>query len=164
VAVTGASTAGHPAAPGLATTIVCAHVGQVDQLTITRVNQFPQNHVHFTSPAHLTITSAPRAQAVAKALCALPPFPYSTPRISCPIDWGVTYLLSFTSAASRFPVVTVDPGGCQTVEGAGPTSGAPAGYPPTRWVTRPPAFWHLLGVAAGLTHAGYPAFRGTITF
>jgi hypothetical protein len=159
VAVTGASTARHLAAPAPATTIVCAHAGQVNRLTVTRVNQFPRNNVHFTFPAHLTITSAPRAQAAVKALCALPPFPHTPLPMSCPADLGINYLLSFTSADRRFHVVTVDPGGCEQVEGLDWP-----GWAHTRWAARSPAFWHLLGVAAGIVHPGYPAFSGSIAF
>jgi hypothetical protein len=77
--------------------------------------------------------------------------------MSCPADLGINYLLSFTSAARRFQVVTVAPGGCEQVEGLNWP-----GWAPTRWAARSPAFWHLLGVAAGIPHPGYPAFSGTI--
>lgn len=151
VVVTDASTAGHPAAKPPAATIVCAHAGQVDRLTMSRVNQFPQNREHFTFPAHITVTGAQRAQAVARALCALPPFPHGPLPMSCPNDWGVSYLLSFASGASRFRVVTVDPTGCEQVDGLGPT----------RWALSA-AFWRLLETAAGITHPGNSAFNGTI--
>ena len=144
------STAGHPAAHAAATTIVCAHAGQVDRLTMSRVNMFPQDHEQFTFPAQVTVTGAQRAQAAARALCALPLFPRGPMPMSCPMDWGVSYLLSFASGASRFQVVSVDPSGCELVDGLGPT----------RWAASD-AFWHLLGAAAGITHPGNAAFRGS---
>lgn len=129
---------------------------------MTRVNQFPQNHRHFTFPALITITSAGRAQAVAEALCALPLFPHGGASVDCTLDWGVNYLLSFTSAAGGFQAVTVDASGCEQIEGADPASGQPVGYPPTRWAARSPWFWPLLGAAAGISQPGYQAFAGTM--
>lgn len=152
VAVKEASTAGHPVTQAPAATIVCPYAGQVDRLTISRVNTLPQNHEQFTFPAQITVTSAQRAQTAARALCALPPMPYSPLPMSCPADWGVSYLLSFASGASRFQVVNADPTGCEQVEGLGPA---------TRWAISA-AFWQLLGTTAGITHPGNSAFSGTM--
>jgi hypothetical protein len=143
--------AGTPAgAQNPAAGTLCAQAGQVDRLTMSRADQFPQNHTRFTFPAKITITSARRAQAVARALCALPLFPHGT--FSCPADFGVSYQLSFASGATRFPVVSVDPGGCEQVSGLGAT----------RWA-RSAAFWQLLGSAAGIPHPSNATFSGAMT-
>lgn len=114
---------------GPAGTGVCANAGQVDRLTIDRVSSFPQNHLHFSFPAQVTATSPHQAQAVARALCALPPMPHGP--MSCPGDWGVSYRLHFATSRGGLSPVKVDPGGCQEVYGLAPA----------RWIARSPAFW-----------------------
>jgi hypothetical protein len=112
---------------------VCGHAGHVrhvDRLTIGRVNLYPQNHVHFTFPAHLTVTSARRSQAVARALCTLPAVPAGS--FNCPADLGISYVLTFTAGDSKLAPVTVDAAGCQEVDGLGPVPG----LSPARWTTR----------------------------
>lgn len=117
---------------------VCAHAGDVDRLTIGRVNYFPQNHVYFSFPAQVTVTDARRSQAVAQALCTLPAMPAGT--ISCPADWGINYRLIFTAGDSKLTPVTVDATGCQQVTGLGPV----------RWIALSPTFWGVLATAAGI--------------
>lgn len=128
---------------------VCAHARHVDRLTIDRVNLLPQNHVHFTFPAQVSVTGTRQAQAVAQALCALPPMPHGA--FNCPADWGISYRFSFTSGASRLRAVNMEATGCQMVHGLSPA----------RWVLTTPTFWKVLGTAAGLPHPGSAAFRGT---
>jgi hypothetical protein len=131
---------------------VCAHAGDVDRLTIRRVNSFPRNHVYFSFPAQVTVTSAPRAQAVAQALCALPAMPAGT--FNCAMDWGISYRLTFTAGGRKLRPVTVDATGCEQVTGLGPAS-------PVRWTARSPAFWSVLATAAGLGPADQATFAGT---
>jgi len=153
-----ASTAGRPAAQAPAGMTVCGHAGHarhVDRLTIGRINLYPQNHVHFTFPAHLTVTSARRSQAVARALCTLPAVPAGS--FNCPADLGISYVLTFTAGDSKLAPVTVDAAGCQEVDGLGPVPG----LSPARWTTRTPAFWSVLATAAGITPADQAPFRGT---
>jgi hypothetical protein len=128
---------------------VCAHAGDVDRLTIGRVNFFPRNHVHFTFPAHVAVTGAHRSQAVARALCTLPTMPAGP--FSCPMDWGINYRLTFTVGDSKLAPVTVDATGCQQVTGLGPL----------RWTARSPAFWSVLATSAGIAPADQTPFRGT---
>ncbi len=128
---------------------VCAHAGDIDRLTIGRVNSFPQNHVHFTFPAQVTVTGAHQAQAVAQALCALPAMPAGT--FSCPMDWGINYRLIFTAGDRKLAPVTVDATGCQQVTGLGPV----------RWTALSPAFWSVLATAAGIGPADQATFGGT---
>lgn len=122
---------------------LCAAAGYVDSLTISRVNEFPSNHIHFTFPPTVT-TSAQEARAVARAVCGLPRM--SRGFMSCPMDWGVSYRLDFGVSAKpgtkvrHFPTVTVDATGCQQVTGAGPQ----------RWLATTPRFWTVLGTAMGV--------------
>jgi hypothetical protein len=143
----GGSTAAAKDAPAGMT--VCAHVGDVDRLTIGRVDSFPQNHVYFTFPAQVTVTGAHRSQAVAQALCALPTMPSGM--FSCPDDWGISYRLIFTAGDSKLAPVTVDATGCQGVTGLGPV----------RWTVFSPEFWSVLATAAGIAPADQGPFRGT---
>ena len=131
---------------------VCAHARDVDRLTIGRVNQFPQNHERFTFTAQVTVAGAHRSQTVARALCALPVFPSGPIAMSCPADLGISYVLSFTASDSKLAPVTVVATGCQQVSGLGPA----------RWIARPPAFWSVLAIAAGIAPADWATFRGTI--
>jgi hypothetical protein len=142
---------GHAAATdttGAAGTGVCAKAGQVDRLTIDRANSFPQNHLRFAFPAQVTAASAHQAQAVAHALCALPPMPRGP--MGCPVDLGVSYRLRFAASRGMLSPVKVDPGGCQEVYGLGQI----------RWVARSAAFWGILGKAAGINHASSATFAG----
>jgi hypothetical protein len=133
----------------LADRIVCAHAQDVDGLTIGRVNAYPQNHLRFTFPAQITVTSAGPSQAVARALCALPAMP--DVRFSCPMDEGVDYRLVFTAGDSELAPVTLDATGCEQVTGLGPV----------RWTARSPAFWGVLATAADITSYDQATFRGT---
>lgn len=142
------STASAQNAP--AGTTVCAHAGDVDHLTISRINSFPRNHVYFTFPARIAVTSAHRSQAVAHALCALPRMPAGM--FSCANDWGINYRLIFTAGDSKLAPVTVDATGCQQVTGLGPV----------RWTVFSPAFWSVLATAAGITPADQASFGGTV--
>ena len=128
---------------------VCAHAGDVDRLTIGRVDSFPRNHVYFSFPAQVAVTSAHRSQAVARALCALPAMPAGA--FSCPADWGINYRLIFTVGDGKLALVTVDATGCQQVYGLGPV----------RWTVVSPGFWGILATAAGIGPADRATFTGT---
>lgn len=128
---------------------VCAHAGDVDRLTLGRVDSLPRNHVYFSFPAHVAVTGAHRSQAVARALCALPAMPAGT--FSCPADWGINYRLIFTAGDSKLAPVTIDATGCQQVHGLGPV----------RWTVFSPGFWSVLATAAGIGPADQAAFSGT---
>jgi hypothetical protein len=69
--------------------------------------------------------------------------------MSCPVDLGLGYRLSFAAGARSFRVVTVSSGGCGSVAGAGPV----------RWTARSPGFWTVLAHGMGLANG--TALRGT---
>jgi hypothetical protein len=139
-----------PAAQAPTAGNVCAHISDVDRLTIGRVNAFPQNPERFTFPAKVTVTGADRSQAVAGELCALPAMPAGT--FGCPADLGIYYRLVFTAGDRKLASVTVDATGCETVKGAGPV----------RWTAVSPDFWSVLGTAAGIGPADQETFAGTL--
>jgi hypothetical protein len=142
---------GHAAASGTtggAGTAVCANAARVDRLTIDRLNPLHQN-LHLVAPAQITVTDARRAQAVARALCALPPVGHGV--YNCPADWGISYRLRFAAGQALFRPITVDATGCRTVTGLGPA----------RLITGVFGFWTILGNAAGLSHASLTTFTGT---
>jgi hypothetical protein len=129
---------------------LCANTQSVQRLSIRRINSLPQNHEHFTFPAHVNVGDPGKARAVAQAACKLPPMPPGG--FSCPADWGITYTLNFMLGGKKFPAVTIDATDCQEVKGLGRT----------RWVARTPAFWSVLGQAMGIPHASNAAFRGSL--
>ena len=142
---------GHAAASDTtsgAGTAVCTNATRIDRLTIDRLNPLHQNF-HFAVPAQITVTDAHRAQAVARALCALPPMGHGV--YNCPADWGIRYQLRFAARHHWFRPVTVDATGCRTVTGLGPA----------RWIIGVSGFWTALGNAAGLGHASLATFAGT---
>jgi hypothetical protein len=142
---------GHAAASdttGGADKAICANAARVDRLTIDRLNPLHQN-LHFVAPAQIIVTDAHRAQAVARALCALPPVGHGV--YNCPADWGISYRLRFAARQALFRPITVDATGCRTVIGLGPA----------RLITGVFGFWTILGNAAGLSHASLTTFTGT---
>jgi hypothetical protein len=147
--VNGTTTTGHAGRPGSTPAAtaggLCAAASKVDSLTVIRHDAIPRNHLRFRFPPRVT-TSRPQAQAVARAVCALPRMPRGT--MACPADWGVSYRLEFATAGRRFGVVTVDASGCQPVSGAGPM----------RWLVRTHGFWTVLERATGMP--GPSAFFG----
>jgi hypothetical protein len=126
---------------------LCSRQGAVTRLVVSRVSALAQNHLHFTFPAGVTVSSPARARAVAKAVCGLPAMPHGP--MSCPADLGLGYRLSFAAGSRSFPVVTVSTGGCGGVSGVGPV----------RWTARSPGFWTVLAHGMGL--ANDAALRGT---
>jgi hypothetical protein len=128
-------------------TTVCDDVAHVDRLAIGRHSVNP---VRFIFPAEITIADARQAQAVARALCTLPAMPSGA--INCPADLGISYRLRFGGGRGRLPPVTVQATGCQEVHGLGRV----------RSTARSPAFWGVLGKAAGVRPASHQTFIGTI--
>ena len=142
---------GHAAASdttGGAGTAACANATRVDRLTIDRLNPLHQTF-HFVAPAQVTVTDAGQAQAVARALCALPPVGHRS--FSCPADWGIRYQLRFAARHHWFRPVTVAATGCTMVTGLGPV----------RLISGLFGFWSVLGKAAGLGRASLATFAGT---
>jgi len=141
-AVTRSSTASSPA--------LCQAAAHVDHLVVHRVDALPQNHLYFSFPATVTVTEAESVQDVASALCALPKMPPGI--FNCPADFGISYNLTFSAAGQKFAVVSLEPSGCEEVQGLGPT----------RWIIRNPGFWRVLGNAMGLPGATQSTFAGTL--
>ena len=126
---------------------LCSAPAAVTRLVVRRVSALPQNHLHFTFPAVITVASPGQARAVAEAVCGLPLMPRVV--TNCPADLGLSYRLSFAAGATTFPVVTASAGGCAGVAGAGPVRSA----------ARSPGFWAVL--ARAMTISGGSALRGT---
>jgi hypothetical protein len=129
-----------PSASPTAALALCTAVKDVDSLTVSRVIGFPQNHIRFTFPPRVEASSPEQARIVARMVCGLPRMPGGP--MSCPADLGISYRLDFGAAGRRFPVVTLDSGGCQEVAGAGPE----------RWAGRSPGFWGVLGRATDVVN------------
>jgi hypothetical protein len=119
---------------------LCSDTGAVNHLVVTRkgIVTHALAQSRFTFPAVVTVTSAPEAQAVAKALCALPRQPAGI--TNCPADFGIVYQLRFATGGRHFGVVKVESTGCQIVSGAGKP----------RTISRAPGFWGVLGKAMRL--------------
>jgi hypothetical protein len=142
---------GHAAASDTNTgagTAACANATHIDRLTIDRLNLLHQNF-RFVVPAQITVTDARQAQAVARALCALPPMGHGT--FNCPGDWGIRYQLRFAARHHWLRPITVAATGCRTV----------TGLAPVRLISAVSGFWNILGKAAGLGHASLATFTGT---
>ena len=128
---------GGPASAGSAA--LCSQQAAVTRLVVSRVTALPQNHLHFTFPAGVSVSSPARARAVARAVCGLPLMPRGP--MSCPADLGLGYRLSFAAGSRSYPVITATAGGCAMVRGAGPV----------RWTARSPGFWAALAHAMGIS-------------
>ena len=90
--------------PGAAATqaALCQHTATVTGLELLRnhVMRVPQLQIAF--PDQVTVATPAQARAVARALCALPPFPSGV--FHCPaLIVGTTYLLRFTAGGRRLP-------------------------------------------------------------
>jgi type IV pilus biogenesis protein CpaD/CtpE len=136
---------GGPVSTGSAA--LCSRQAAVTRLVVTRVTALPRNHLHFTFPGGVTVSSPERARAVARMVCGLPPMAQGV--MNCPADWGVSYRLSFAAGSGSFPVVTAGAGGCGVVTGAGPV----------RRTASVPGFWTVLAHAMGVS--GGAALQGT---
>ena len=103
-------------------------------------SEFPQNHI---PPFDKTSTSAAKAQALYRALLALPVMPAGS--YSCPIDWGNTYHLRFFDASSqRVATALVHPDGCGAAI-------LPDGS--QRWTATDQGFWVTFAAAMNVSIA-----------
>lgn len=145
--------AGRPAVgpPGARGRFLCTSIDSIDGLVVTRIDAIPRNHLRFVFPDRLSATSPAAARAVARAVCALPPFPKAT--LNCPADFGISYRLSFAAERGRIRPVLADASGCESVSGP---------FAPPRWAAlAPQRFWTALGHALGLHHVKDSTFAGT---
>jgi hypothetical protein len=133
---------------GASSTALCSRVPAVTRLVVTRVSILSQNHLHSAVPAGVMVTNPAAVRAVAKAVCVLPLMPGGP--MSCPMDRGIRYRLSFAAGRAGFPVVTAAAGGCTPVSGAGPVRRADSA-----------TFWTVLAHAMGGRQPVGWAFPGT---
>jgi hypothetical protein len=151
--VAGSSAAASAGAAGPGTTAtpvaLCRDTGSVAGLEIVRNLVVRVPVLQVALPDQVTVTGPARAQAVARALCALPPMPRGM--VHCPaLLVGTTYLLRFTAGGRRLPPVTIEATGCEVVTGVGPA----------RWAATSPGFWRVLATAAHLRPPGWSVFGG----
>jgi hypothetical protein len=137
--------------PGAAATqaALCQHTATVTGLELLRnhVMRVPQLQIAF--PDQVTVATPAQARAVARALCALPPFPSGV--FHCPaLIVGTTYLLRFTAGGRRLPAVSIEATGCEVVTGVGPA----------RWAAKSPGFWRTLATASNMSPPGRAVFSG----
>ncbi len=88
-----------------------------DEVTLLRFSTSSTIPSNLPPPVQITVTDATKAQDAYQATLALlvaqrTPAPGSH---SCPVDWGVTYQLTFSLASGGTLTVTADPNGCQSV-------------------------------------------------
>jgi hypothetical protein len=124
-----------PLPPPVGSRVLCHELTAVRGLTVDRANLEPKNHFRFAFPAQVTVTRSSDAQAVARALCALP----VQTLVNCPADWGIRYLLTFSPARLHLATVEIAATGCGSVTGLGL---------PRHEVTL--RFWHTLSSAMHL--------------
>jgi len=131
----------------------CPPSSSFERLVVQRVIGLPQNHPKFSFTTPIVVTEQVAVRDAAFLLCGLPLMP-SGP-ISCPADFGTSYIFRFYAARSdKVQLRTVlDPDGCRTVTGLGRT----------RWAAQAaPSFWRDLGNAIGLHDATNQTFSGTL--
>jgi hypothetical protein len=128
-----------PQVPAIESRALCRHIQALTQLELARENGLPQNHITFSFPARVIVTSPANAQAVAAVLCGLPRDTIA----NCPADLGVSYWLYFSPARLQLAPVKADPAGCAGILGLGV---------PARWAL--PRFWQALGRAMHLLRPG----------
>ena len=127
---------------------VCSSVPKLTALTVRRENSLPQNHLKFVFPATEVVDTPAQVQTVAKSLCALP---QQSGTMTCPMNNGVTYQLTFAEGGTRFTPVTAEASGCSEVKGLGqPRRAEPA-----------TSLWQDLGMAIGIPHPTQNSFSGS---
>lgn len=89
-------------------------------------------------PRDITIAAAPRARALAAALCGLPPMPRG---LHCPAALRGALRLEFTAGGHAYQPLRIHDSGCASVAGIGPLR-------QWTWSSRP---GRLLSAAAGST-------------
>jgi hypothetical protein len=129
-AASGGSGAPAPTRPAGAP--LCAGTAKVDEV-VMRLTAARSVEI---LPRAMTITAAPRAAALAAALCALPRLPGG---LRCPAALGGALRLEFTAGGRSYQPVLIRDSGCASVTGVGPVR-------QWAWSSRP---GRLLGEAAG---------------
>jgi hypothetical protein len=134
-----APASGHPAGSGARQyRTLCTATGAVSRVVVTRIPSLSALSAQRPQPVTVTVSNPARARELATALCRLPALPVGV--YQCPLNVLGGYALSFTLAQRRFPLLTVESGGCQAVRGLGRA----------RWAARAPGFWRTLSRATGI--------------
>jgi hypothetical protein len=128
-----------PSAPAAGSRALCRQIPALTQLEVARDNTLPGNHITFSFPARVIVTSAASVRAVARVLCGLPRDTIA----NCPADFGIRYWLYFSPGRLRLAPVNADPAGCADILGLGV---------PARWGL--PRFWQALGTAMHVVRPG----------
>lgn len=113
-----------------------ASASGITSFHIVRTSAFPANHI---PPFERTVVDARQAAKVYAALQALPSFPKGT--MSCPVDFGIQYRLTFFHDRSNVSWARVDSGGCEGVQLANGS---------VRWAATSETFWQTLADAVGV--------------
>ena len=92
---------------------LCADARKVDHVTVRLTHSQPQEIL----PREITITGAARVQALATALCGLPPV---TRGRDCPPPQPGSLQLLFTAGGRGYRPVRIQDAGCPSVLGVGP--------------------------------------------
>jgi hypothetical protein len=104
---------GPPATTTPAGVPLCASTAKVDQV-VMRLTSVQSMEI---LPRAKTITAAPRAAALAAALCALPRMPGG---LRCPAALGGALRLEFAGGDRSYQPVLIRDSGCASVTGVGP--------------------------------------------
>lgn len=116
LAACGSATSGATGPPAAATPAgapLCADAAKVDQVAL-RLTAARSGEI---LPRAKTITAAPRAAALAAALCALPRMPGG---LRCPAALGGALRLEFAAGGRSYRPVLIRDSGCASVTGVGP--------------------------------------------
>lgn len=124
---------------------LCAAIGQLHAVTITRVVTL-RNRLYFPFPATVRLTDPAAVRAVASAACQLPQLPRVM--MTCPADLGISYRLVFTAPRRSYPALAAAATGCAKLVGLDVTRQAV------------PSFWVTLGRAMKLRRPSAASFGG----
>lgn len=111
---------------------LCTDARSVDRVVVRLTVSQPREIL----PRTMTITDAPRVQALATALCALPPMPRG---LRCPAALPGALRVQFAARGRSYQPILIRDSGCASVTGVGPAR-------QWAWSSRP---GHLLSEAAG---------------
>ena len=64
-----------PDGPPAGSRALCRDIPRLTELTVRRFNEFPEDHAHFAFPSDVVIDRQANVDDIARALCALPPYP-----------------------------------------------------------------------------------------
>ena len=121
----------------VAATLMAAHTAPITSVTIVQTRAANGIPVTFVTPH--TVNDTTKAQRLYDAVRALPP-PIGDGIISCPIDFGISYQLTFRSDSGVQLTAIFQGGGCRALY-----IGGNHGY------TTDATFWRLLADTFGIS-------------